>query len=46
MYDVDFHLVWCLKYGKPILEEIKVKAFIEDQIATIAETKGHEVLAL
>ena len=28
------------------MEETTVKEFLEDQIATIAETKGHEVLAL
>ena len=46
VYDIYYHLVWCPKYRKPILGEAKVKAFLEDQIATFAETKGYEVLAL
>jgi len=45
VYDVDYHLVWCPRYGKPILEEAEVK-FLEDQMATIAETRECEVLAL
>jgi len=46
VYDVNYHLVWCPRYRKPILEEPRVKEFLEDQIATIADTKGYEVLAL
>ena len=46
MYDINYHLVWCPKYRKPILEEPTVKEFLEDQIATIAEAKGYMVLAL
>ena len=46
VYDVGFHLVWCPKYRKPVLEGAKVKEFLEDQTATIAETKECEVLAL
>ena len=46
VYDINYHLVWCPKYRKPILEEAKVKEFLEDQIATIAETKEYVVLAL
>ena len=30
---------------KQILGEAKVEAFLEDQIATISETKGYEVLS-
>ena len=46
VYDVDCHLVWCPRYGKPILEEAMVKEFLEDQMVTIAETGEYEVLAL
>ena len=46
VYDIYYHLVWRPKHGKPILEGTGVKEFLEDQIATIAETKGYMVLAL
>lgn len=46
VYNVNYHFVWCPKYRKPILEEPRVKEFLEDQIHTIAETKEHEILAL
>lgn len=46
VYNINYHLVWCPKYRKPILEDPKVKEFLEDQIHTIAETKDYEVLAL
>ena len=46
VYDINYHLVWCPKYRKPSLKEPTVKEFLEDQIATIAETKEYEVLAL
>jgi len=46
VYNINYHLVWCPKYRKPILEKTEVKEFLEDQIHTIAETKGYKVLAL
>ena len=46
VYNVNYHFVWCPKYRKPIFEEAGIKKFLEDQIATIAETKGYEILAL
>jgi putative transposase len=46
VHEINNHLVWCPRYRKPILEEPRVKEFLEDQIATIADTKGYEVLAL
>jgi len=46
VYNINYHLVWCPKYCKPILENKKVKEFLEDQIHTIAKTKDYEVLAL
>lgn len=46
VYDINYHLVWCPKYRKPILEEANVKEFLKDQIHTIAATKECEVLAL
>jgi len=45
-YNINYHLVWCPKYRKPILEKPEVKQFLEEQIHTIAATKGFEVLAL
>jgi putative transposase len=45
-YNINYHLVWCPKHRKPILEEPEVKQFLEEQIYTIAATKGFEVLAL
>ena len=45
-YNINYHLVWCPKYRKPILEKPEVKQFLEEQIYTIAATKGFEVLAL
>jgi len=46
IYDINYHLVWCPKYRKPILKETRVKEFLEDQIYTIAATKECEILAL
>jgi len=46
IYNINYHLVWCPKYRKPILETPEVKQFLEEQIHTIATTKGFEVLAL
>jgi putative transposase len=43
---LNYQLVWCPKYRKPILEKAEIKQFLEDQIHTIAATKGFEVLAL
>lgn len=44
-YNINYHIVWCPKYRKKVLEG-KIKEFIEDQIHTIAETKNYEVLEL
>ena len=46
VYNINYHLVWCPKYRKPILEKQEVKEFLEDQVHTIAETKDYRVLAL
>ena len=46
VYNVNYHFIWCPKYRKPILEELGIKEFLEDQIYTIAATKDCEVLAL
>jgi putative transposase len=46
VYNINYHLVWCPKYRKPILKEPKVKTFLEDQVHTIANTKGYEILEL
>jgi len=45
-FNINYHLVWCPKHRKPILEKPEVKQLLEDQIHTIAATKGFEVLAL
>jgi len=39
---VNYHFIWCPKYRKPILEEVGIKEFLEDQIYTIAATKECE----
>jgi len=46
VFNINYHLIWCPKYRKPILEKPEVKQFLEEQIYTIAATKGFEVLAL
>jgi len=46
VYDIDFHLVWCPRYGRPIFGEAEVGGFLEGQISTIAGTRECEVLAL
>lgn len=43
VYNINYHLVWCPKYRKSILDNPNVKEFLEDQIYTIAETKEFEV---
>jgi len=35
--------VWCFKFRKPILVG-KVKDFVEEQLETIAQTKGYKIL--
>ena len=45
VYDLNYHIVWCPKYRLDILTG-EVKEFLHDQVLTIAETKGYEVLAL
>jgi putative transposase len=45
VYSLNYHIVWCPKYRLDILTG-EVKDFLQDQILTIAETKGYEVLAL
>ena len=44
-YNINYHIVWCPKYRKAILEG-KIKEFLQDQILTIAETKNYGVLEL
>lgn len=46
VFNINYHFVWCPKYRKPILEDQRVKEFLEDQIRTIAETKGYSILEL
>jgi putative transposase len=45
IYNINYHIVWCPKYRKPILTG-KVKTFVEEQLETIAETKGYKILEL
>lgn len=45
-YNINYHLVCAQNTEKSILEKPEVKQFLEDQIHTIAATKGFEVLAL
>ncbi|MCJ7637794.1 MAG: IS200/IS605 family transposase, partial [Nitrososphaeraceae archaeon] len=46
VYNINYHLIWCPKYRKPILAEPKVKTFLEDQMHTIADAKEYEILEL
>jgi len=45
VYEINYHIVWCPKYRKPVLVE-EVREFLEEQIKTIAETKGWEIIEL
>jgi putative transposase len=40
VYNINYHIVWCPKFRKPILVG-KVKEFVEEQLETIAQTKGY-----
>jgi putative transposase len=44
-YDINYHIIWCPKYRRPILTG-KVKTFVEEQLETIAQTKGYKILEL
>jgi putative transposase len=43
VYNISYHIVWCSKFRKPILVD-KVKEFVEEQLETIAQTKGYKIL--
>jgi len=45
VYNINYHIVWCPKYRKPVLVD-KIKEFLEDQIHTIVATKNWELLEL
>jgi putative transposase len=45
VYNINYHIVWCPKYRKNILEG-KVKEFLEDQLETIAATKDYKILEI
>jgi putative transposase len=40
VYNINYHIVWCPKFRKSILVG-KVKEFVEEQLETIAQTKGY-----
>jgi len=42
VYNINYHIVWCPKYRKAILKG-DVKEFVEEQLKTIAETKGWKI---
>ena len=42
-YNINYHIVWASKFRKKILTG-KVKTFVEEQLETIAETKGYKIL--
>ena len=42
VYNINYHIVWCPKYRKPILKD-EVREFVEEQLKTIAETKGWKI---
>ena len=43
VYNINYHIVWCPKFRKPILVG-KVKEFVEEQVEIIAQTKGYKIL--
>lgn len=45
IYNINYHVVWCPKYRKPVLNG-KIKEFIEEQLHTISEARGYKVLNL
>ena len=45
VYNINYHFVWCPKYRKAILVD-QVREFLEEQLHTIAETKGYKILEL
>lgn len=45
VYNINYHIVWCPKYRKPILVG-KIKTFVEEQIHTISDTKNWKILEL
>ena len=42
VYNINYHIVWCPKYRKTILKD-DVKEFVEEQLRTIAETRGWKI---
>jgi putative transposase len=45
IYNINYHIVWCPKYRKPILKG-NVKQFLKTCFETIAETKEWKILEL
>ncbi len=45
IYNINYHIIWCPKYRKPILTG-KIKDFLEEQIYTISATKEYDVIEL
>lgn len=45
VYNINYHIVWCPKYRKEVLIG-DIKAFLEEQLETIAATKEWGILEL
>ena len=45
VYNINYHIIWCPKYRKKVLSGM-IKEFLEDQLATICETKKWKISAL
>jgi putative transposase len=45
VYNINYHLVWCPKYRRDILQD-EVADFVNECIQTIAATNGWEILEL
>lgn len=45
VYNINYHIVWCPKYRKEVLVG-DIKTFLEDQLETIAATKGWGILEM
>ena len=45
VYNINYHIIWCPKYRKPILKG-KIKDFLVEQLHTISATKGYKMLEM
>lgn len=46
VYNINYHLVWCPKYRKPVLANPKTKEIVEATIKRVCEERGWELISL